>query len=561
MVAENINIPVETPWLACDGQEFRQLICAGLAWLDQHKEQVNALNVFPVPDGDTGTNMWMTMRSAYHHIEQMKEENHAGQMAESVSRGALMGARGNSGVILSQIWRGFAKALHGRESFGAAGLAQALQYAADTAYKGVIEPVEGTILTIIRVSAESANHPTLVHTDLIALLERILYHAKEALAKTPDQLPVLKQAGVVDSGGQGLVYIFEGMLRWARGEMTVGQYQPNLSRPIPIGTAQSLARPNTGHVENPYDVQFILQGRNLNVDEVRYRINAMGDSTVVVGDSETIKVHVHVKDPGMPLSYGVSLGSITDVVVENMQEQMEELIAQSQDHSADEAFAATLPEQIGVVAVSAGNGFANVFRSMGVTKIVDGGQTNNPSTEELLKAINALPTAQVIILPNNKNIVMAAETARGLSHKKVIVIPTRTMPQGVAAMMSYQRDGELEQVALEMRSSADDVTTAEITRAVRDVTLDGVDVKWGQFIGIINGKLRVAEDSLLLMLEQTLRAMKLEDAELLTLYYGAEVSIEDTKEVVAHITTIYPDVEIELIEGGQPHYHYILGAE
>ena len=559
MVAENINIPVETPWLACDGQEFRQLICAGLAWLDQHKENVNALNVFPVPDGDTGTNMWMTMRSAYHHIEQMKEETHAGRMAENVSRGALMGARGNSGVILSQIWRGFAKALHGRESFGASGLAQALQYAADTAYKGVIEPVEGTILTIIRVAAESANSPK-HHADLVTLLDRVLYHSKEALAKTPDQLPVLKQAGVVDSGGQGLVYIFEGMLRWARGEINVVAYQPSTSRPIPIGTAQSLARPSTGHIENPYDVQFILQGYNLNVDEVRYRIDAMGDSTVVVGDSEMIKVHVHVQDPGVPLSYGVSLGSITDVVVENMQEQMETLITQSQQ-SAEDDFDSILPQQIGVVSVSSGKGFANVFRSMGVTKIVDGGQTSNPSTEDLLNAINALPSERVIVLPNNKNIIMAAETARDLSSKEVIVIPTRTTPQGVAAMMSYQRDGYLDRVAKEMKAAAEDITTAEITRAVRDVTLDGVDVKLGQFIGIINGKLRIAEDSLLLMLEKILPIMQLAEAELLTVYYGSEVTRHEAENVVVHIETLYPDVEVELIEGGQPHYHYILGAE
>ena len=317
--------PTSQKWLQCNGQQLRKLAQASMIWLDKNHRIVNELNVFPVPDGDTGTNMLLTMRSAYGRIQD-NEELHVGKMAGDLAQGALMGARGNSGVILSQIWRGLARGLKDKEAFNADDLAQALQAASDTAYSGVMRPVEGTILTVIREGAEEAHDAAAKSKDLRFVMERVLERCEQALERTPELLPVLKQAGVVDSGGKGLVYILEGMLRYTNGQLAgmvkeIAQVQK--TAPVP---AQALAMPESGELENPYDVQFILMGQNLNVETVRNRIDAMGDSTVVVGDETTIKVHIHVKDPGEPISYGISLGKLTDVVVENMQMQMEEIV-------------------------------------------------------------------------------------------------------------------------------------------------------------------------------------------------------------------------------------------
>ncbi|VAW37455.1 Dihydroxyacetone kinase-like protein, phosphatase domain / Dihydroxyacetone kinase-like protein, kinase domain, partial [hydrothermal vent metagenome] len=369
-------------WLQCNGRHLQKLMQAGLVWLEQHHQHVNALNVFPVPDGDTGTNMLLTMRSAYGRIQDNNEQ-HVGKIAEQFAHGALMGARGNSGVILSQVWRGLAKTLKGKETFNATDLAEAFQEAADTAYGGVMQPVEGTILTVIREGASEAADAATKSLDLRFMLERVLERCKQALERTPEQLDILKQAGVVDSGGQGLVYIFEGMLRYVHGKMnglnltaptsptrnsrTRGQAVSNNNHHAPAHTisAQELAMPDGGIIENPYDVQFILMGNNLNVNEVRDRIDRMGDSTVVVGDETTIKVHIHVEDPGEPISYGSSLGEITDVVVENMQLQMEEIVhAPAVAMTPPTIKTVVQPGQIGVVAVAAGDGLADIFHSM-----------------------------------------------------------------------------------------------------------------------------------------------------------------------------------------------------
>ena len=463
-----INVP--SKWLHCNGQQLKKLTHAALFWLETHHQHVNALNVFPVPDGDTGTNMLLTMRSAYGRIQD-SDETHVGKVAEKIAHGALMGARGNSGVILSQIWRGLAKGLKGKETFDAVDLARAFEQASDTAYGGVMRPVEGTILTVIREGASEAIDAAEKSHDLRFLLERILERCHQALERTPDLLPVLKQAGVIDSGGQGLVYIFEGMLRYVHGEMKEVKTETAVSAPIDA-PAQAFVVPEDGHLENHYDVQFILIGKNLNVEEVRARIDAMGDSTVVVGDETTIKVHIHVDDPGEPISYGISLGEITDVVVENMQMQMEEIVGTNAVTPAMPPLlpvpeTTVQPGQIGVVAVAAGSGLAEIFRSLGASYVVNGGQTNNPSTEEIFQAIQDVPTDKVIILPNNKNIILAAEAARDLSPKNVAVVPTRTTPQGFSAMLSHNPDGNLLETASEMGDAANDVATGEITRATR----------------------------------------------------------------------------------------------
>jgi DAK2 domain fusion protein YloV len=549
-------------WLRCNGWQLQKLANAGMVWLDQNHQHVNSLNVFPVPDGDTGTNMLLTMRSAVARANE-SEENHVGQVAANISQGALMGARGNSGVILSQIWRGLAKGLRGKEIFDVVDLAQAFQLASDTAYNGVMRPVEGTILTVIREGAEEAAVAAKQTRDLRFMLERVVDRCKDALARTPDMLPVLKQAGVVDSGGQGFVYILEGMLRYVYGQMhDLSTIDGEYAREIELmETAQERAAPVDGQIENPYDVQFILLGDDLDVMEVRNRIDAMGDSTVVVGDERTIKVHIHVKDPGQPLAYGVSLGKITDVVVENMQLQMEEFIGGPASPAMGFSETAVEPGQIGVVAVAAGDGLADVFKSLGVAKIVHGGQTNNPSTEEIYQAIQNLPTDRIIVLPNNKNIQLAAEAAGELSPKTVFVVPTRTAPQGFGAMLAFHPDGNVENVAGDMHEAAQQVATGEITRATRSVSLDGVEVEEGQYIGLVDGRLCSSGSDIASVLADVLEGMNTAEREIVSIYYGDGVDEHEAAKLAESIEETYEDVEVELLPGGQAHYFFILGAE
>jgi len=562
-------------WLHCNGQQLRKMAKAGLVWLEKNRAHVNALNVFPVPDGDTGTNMLLTMQSAYNRIEKL-DDLHVGRVAGQLAQGALMGARGNSGVILSQIWRGLAGSLANKEVFGASDLALALQSAADTAYKGVMRPVEGTILTVIREGAAEANDAARKSDDLRFLLERVLERCQQTLERTPELLPILKQAGVVDSGGQGLVFILEGMLRYTHGELSLNGNGPAA---IPIAAApespliltgpepaQARVVPEGGELENPYDVQFILFGHNLNVVEIRSAIDAMGDSTVVVGDENTIKVHVHVKDPGQPISYGIKLGQVTDVVVENMQEQMEELVVKKEGPSAQQQVpplpvSTIAPGQIGVVAVASGAGLATVFQSLGVAYVVNGGQTNNPSTEEILQAIDQLPTDKVLILPNNKNIFLAAEAARDLSPKEVVVIPTRSVPQGISALMAMKPTGELQTNAEAMQRMLSMVKTGEMTRATRSVELNGVAVKEGAIIGLVDGTLCSSGSEEVAVLDDMLPRLVTEDCGIVTIYYGQDASEDSAIRLAERIRTRYPEMEIEIVNGGQPHYYYIFGAE
>ncbi|MCB0017918.1 MAG: DAK2 domain-containing protein [Anaerolineales bacterium] len=557
-----------TKWQTCNGRQLSKLAQAGMLMLERNVQHVNSLNVFPVPDGDTGTNMLLTMRAACNRTQD-EPSDHVGTLARTLSKGALMGARGNSGVILSQIWRGLARSLEGKASFSAVDMAAALKEGADTAYKGVMKPVEGTILTVIRAGAEEAGDAARKSGDLRFLLERVLERCEQALERTPEQLPILKQAGVVDSGGQGLVYIFRGMLDYVNGRLSLAEAAATATAAIANAPAQALAVPEDGQLENPYDVQFILLGKNLDVLEVRNRIDAMGDSTVVVGDDTTIKVHIHVKDPGEPISYGASLGIVTDVVVENMQMQMEEIIEGVPAGLAAPADAVTniLPEmkiepgQIGVVAVAPSEGFAAILTSLGVAEIISGGQTNNPSTEEIFQAIQDVPTDKVIILPNNKNIILAAEAARDLSPKQVAVVPTRTVPQGIGAMMGLNPDGELAEMVAAMTAAAGEIATGEITTAVRSVTIDGVEVAEGNLIALCDGRLCASGPDLDGILATLLAGLDLEERELITLYYGAAVTAAEAETVAAQITAQYPDIEVEVLAGGQAYYDFILGAE
>jgi len=549
------------PILAVDGQGLKRLIQASLAWLRHHQTAINALNVFPVPDGDTGTNMLLTMQSAWAEIADSPEQN-AGSVAQSIAHGALMGARGNSGVILSQLWRGFARSLGNKQTFAAADLAEALQEAADTAYKGVIKPVEGTILTVARAAANAAGQVTREYGDLNIALDYIVGQTKQAVARTPSQLSVLAEAGVVDAGGQGFCTILEGMMRYLRGE-TVAVDQAldtavDLREPGDRAFA-AVPEPTHGEAGYGYDVQFIIVGQNLQVDHIRADIDAMGDSTLVVGDAGAVKVHVHVPDPGVPISYAVRCGSLRDVVVEDMQAQYQEFIL---GRSAPPVAAPKMPQSdVGTVAVVPGEGLTRVFESLGVGKVVSGGQTMNPSTQQLLEAVEALPAKKVIILPNNSNIVMAAQQAAEMASKPVIVVRTRTLPQGIAALLAFNYQADLETNAELMQIAMEEVETGEITTATRSVEINGIQVQAGEIIGLVNEELvtagKTVEDVVWSMMEK----MALADREILTLYYGNGVVGEQAGQLAAKINARYPAQEVEVVEGGQPHYHYILSVE
>ncbi len=540
-----------------DGERFKRLVYAGLVWLRQHQEEINALNVFPVPDGDTGTNMVLTMQSAWEEVAGL-EENNVGQVAHRVAHGALMGARGNSGVILSQIWRGMARHLDNKEWLTASDLAAALEEGVRTAYRGVIRPVEGTILTVAREAAEEAARAAGRTTDLSVVLERAVRRAWDALARTPDLLPVLAEAGVVDAGGQGLCVILEGMMRALRGEV---MDEPAIAAATAGGPA--FAAEAVPEEEYGYDVQFLIVGQNLDVEAIRRDIDAMGTSTLVVGDAETVKVHVHVPDPGVPLSYAVRLGSLRDVVVEDMQAQYREFVrAREQARPAPAlTVAGAPPREVGVVAVVSGEGLEKVFLSLGASAVVPGGQTMNPSTEEILRVVESLPAPKVVILPNNGNIILAARQAQELSRKEVAVVPTRSIPQGVAALLAFNHQAGLEENAAAMARAAEDVRTGEVTTATRDAQLNGVTVRQGQIIGLQDDQLVVSGETVDEVVEALLEKMDVADREIVTLYYGAGVRQEEAEALAAHLQEKYPDQSFEVVYGGQPHYFYILSAE
>ena len=517
----------------------------GTAWLERNVDAINTLNVFPVPDGDTGTNMFLTMQAAMKEIAASPEHS-VSSIAHKVAYGSLMGARGNSGVILSQFFRGIDKALEGKMSFTAADLAAAMAEGSATAYKGVLKPVEGTILTVARDAATAAQSAAATNKDLRYLLERIVEAARVSVAHTPELLPVLKSAGVVDAGGQGLYVILEGMLHYLHGE-TVEEATAALAEAVDL-------HPHEGGYG--YDTQFILQGRDLNVEAIRAHIASLGDSTLVVGDRSLIKVHVHSPTPGVVLDYGISMGSVSKVIIENLQEQYQEFMIQQPAVSGIEEIT-----DIATVVVAAGKGLTEIFRTLGVSAIVPGGQTMNPSTEEMLQVVNQLTKDQVIILPNNKNIIMVAQQVQQVSDKQVLVVPTRTIPQGISALLAFKYDADLETNAAAMEAAIDLVETAEVTQAVRSVDINGLAIEEGQIIGLLNGQLVTAGTDKEAIAHDLLARMDAVECEIITVYYGNAVDRPQAEGLATSIQERYPDQEVELLEGGQPHYCYIISAE
>ena len=540
-----------------DGQDLKQALLAGASWLEQHREIINALNVFPVPDGDTGTNMSATMRAAVKGIADANDAS-AAVIAEKLARGALMGARGNSGVILSQILRGLAQGLEKKTTFTALDLAAAFQEASKLAYRAVIRPVEGTILTVIREVAEAAQQGAGEGDDIVAQMQVIVTAARQAVAKTPDLLPTLKQAGVVDAGGQGLATLLEGIWRYTRGE-TIQSIVTEAPKPhTEIKKGRISVEEEFG-----YEVVFLLHGQHLDVEGIRDTITQMGGvSTVVAGDAKLLKVHTHTLTPGKILDYGVSLGSLMDINIENLQEQSLRYEAESKaEHADDGEQNQREVGEIATVAVAAGEGWVKLFESLGVGAIVPGGQTMNPSTQELLAAVQQVSSSKIILLPNNGNVILSARQVPSLTEKEVHVVTTGTLPEGVSALLAFNYEADFSTNCTTMDNAAKRVQTAEITTAVRTVQIDGVHVQEGDIIGLLNGRLVVAGTNLLNIIHETLQRMKAEQYEIFTLYYGEEVTKDQADETARQIKSWYPSQEIEVLSGGQPYYAYILSAE
>ncbi len=542
--------------LRLDGLQLKVFVEAALIWLKANQQLVNSLNVFPVPDGDTGTNMVLTMQSAYNEIAQSEEKN-LGKMAHLLAQGALMGARGNSGVILSQLWRGFARGLDNYDTADAEMIASALEEARHTAYKGVVKPVEGTILTVATDIAQKAQAIVAENQDPEIILEEIVNAADESVQKTPELLPILKQAGVVDSGGKGLFILLEGILRYIR----------NLSLETPVGVIQPISNMNLENtmesVEPGQDYEVVVDFRPhqpLVLEDFYNDLSEIGTSIQVGEGDGFYRMHIHVPLDKRyePIEYTMGIGTITKIAMENLMAQMEE---QSTKRPEKIHLAEVEPGDIAVITVSPGNGLSQIFASLGVAAIVDGGQTMNPSTEEILKAFEDLPTDKIILLPNNKNIILAAESAASVSVKKVAVIPSRNIPQGISALLHLVPDGDFDQVVQDMNDALTDVEAGEITIATRTVQINGVDVEEGQVIVLHNGKLISSANTLEEAVMTFLESAETKDRERITFFTGGEVQKKTIDQIVSSVKDSYPDHEIEVHPGGQPHYQFIISIE
>lgn len=538
-----------------DGNQFKQFIEASLRWLKANQQLVNSLNVFPVPDGDTGTNMLLTMQAAFNEISAMDEAN-IGKVAKNVAQGALMGARGNSGVILSQILRGFSRVLDNLPEMDAQLLSQALSESRNTAYKGVVRPVEGTILTVIKDVSIAVENSVKRTTDLVEILEDAVKAADESVKFTPELLPILKTAGVVDSGGKGLFFLLEGILRYHKG-------LPLDESAVVIKDLSSIKFAETmDDVEDGQDVEVVIDFapyQTLDLESFYDDLSVIGTS-IQVGEGEGLyRMHIHTETSKQdePEALIKKLGEIYKVYKEDLVEQMKRIEAKKNEIT----FSDFVPGSIAVVAVSPGIGLSQIFASQGACAIVEGGQTMNPSIQEILKSFEDLPTDKVIILPNNKNIILAANAAKPLSVKQVEVIPTRNIAQGISAILRWNPDGDIQQIVDDMNDSLEEADCGEITTATRNVSLNGVEVKKGKTIGLLNGKLVVAGDSVGETCLNLLKKINLDERERVTLFYGSELSEEDAAGIAETIQKNYPDHEIEVHNGGQPHYPIILSLE
>ncbi len=536
-----------------DGEQLKYMLVGGVNLLAENKAEIDALNVFPVPDGDTGTNMYLTMLSGVKEAKQV-DNNRIGEVVAALSKGCLLGARGNSGVILSQIFRGFAEALKGLDRAGARDIARAFSSGAGAAYQAVGNPVEGTILTVSRKTADAFERAAARSNDPVRALLLASRAARHALDETPALLPVLKEAGVVDAGGKGFVVILEGIiqaLKDAAAQRNIELF--DLAATQQKEFAGTRAREFSAEIEFTYCTEFILMGRNIPHETLRQELTPYGDCLLVVGDDQIAKVHIHSNHPGLVLECALKYGSLNSVQVSNMEEQNQDF-----KKTGDKTTAA---KPVGVLAVGTGEGIATILESMGVDVVVEGGQTMNPSTEDLLKAAEKVNAASIIILPNNKNILMSARQAAELIDKDAAVVPTVSIPQAFAAMLAYNQDDTMVDNKAKMEQALADVKTGEVTKAVRDTVINGMTIAAGDFIGLADDVMVVAGRNLTGVVNTLIQKMLDEDSSLASLYYGSDMTGVESREIANQLQADFPDIDFEVHYGGQPLYHFLISVE
>lgn len=553
-----------------DAQLLQKAFIAGAYNLEKNKDYINELNVFPVPDGDTGSNMSLTIMAAAREVSALENPS-MDELSKTISSGSLRGARGNSGVILSQLLRGFCKEIKGKKQITVSVLSDGFVRAVETAYKAVMKPKEGTILTVAKGVAEKAVELSEMDMDFETLGQEILDHGNEVLKQTPELLPVLKEAGVVDSGGQGLMEFLTGAYNGLTGKEVINE--PLTSDGAAKTQTMSSEEIDTSHIKYGYCTEFIIMlEKEYNAEiETKFKefLTSIGDSLVVVSDDEIVKVHVHTNHPGLAFEKGLEYGSLTSMKIDNMREEHKEKVIHEQDRkkaaeqeAAQEAKKEEPKKPFGFVAVSVGEGLNDIFKDLGVDHIIEGGQTMNPSTEDVLDAISKVNAETIFVFPNNKNIILAANQAAEIEEeKKVIVIPTKTIPQGISALISFDEGATAEANQAGMEDAITAVKSGQVTYAVRDTSIDGKEIKTGDYMGIDDAGIQAVGQDITEVVKDLIGAMADEDSELLSIYYGSDVEEEKANALVEAVQAAYPDFEVEAHAGGQPIYYYILSLE
>lgn len=553
--------------------EFRKMILTSSDRLNKNAEFINSLNVFPVPDGDTGTNMSLSFASGSKYVSESTSAN-VGDLAQALAKGLLMGARGNSGVILSQVFRGFAKSVSNKKELTPQDLAQALQGGVETAYKAVMKPQEGTILTVARKSAEAAKKVAKDGGDIVAVMKDTYEAAEAALKTTPDLLPVLKEVGVVDSGGQGLTFVYQGFYDALSGNVR----DDEVHKPSPVEMDEMVGaehhksaqgKLNTEDIKYGYCTEIMVRlgaGRlvekKFDYDEFRGYLAEIGDSLLVIADDEVVKVHVHTEHPGMVLSYGQKFGSLIKVKVDNMRLQHETILEKDEEEEREEEISENeISGDYGIIAIASGEGVAEIFKNLGATYVLSGGQTMNPSTQDIVDAIAKTKKDKVIILPNNKNIFLAADQAAEVCDVDAVVVPSKTIAQGMAAMLGFSKDADLEENKEAMTDELDTVISGQVTIAVRDTTIEGREIKKDDYMGIVDGNIVVTNPDRKEAAIEMVKAMLDEDSEVVTIIYGEDGNKEEAEAIETAVSELDEDLEIEIHEGNQPVYPYLISVE
>jgi uncharacterized protein len=554
-----------------DGKRFAKMVLLGATHLSNNAKMVDALNVFPVPDGDTGTNMNLSMTSGAKEVKN-NVTPHIGKVGASLARGLLMGARGNSGVILSQLFRGFSKAIEQKETLTAVEFAHAFENGVETAYKAVMKPVEGTILTVAKDAAKRAVDVAKNETDIIIVMEELVKEAKASLDRTPDLLPVLKEVGVVDSGGQGLLLVYEGFLSELKGETidNMSISSPSMNELVNAEHHKSVqSHMNTEDIVFGYCTEFMVKfeaektSKNPFAEEkFRNDLSKYGDSLLVISDDDIVKVHIHSEQPGEVLSYGQQYGSLIKMKIENMREQHTAILNEDETQSPVQVKSSKEKEKFAIITVAMGSGITELFKSIGAHVVIEGGQTMNPSTEDFVKAMESVHAENFILLPNNKNIIMAAEQAAAVVEANVVVVPSRTVPQGMSALLAFNPSGELEANQSSMTDALSNVKTGQITYAVRDTNIDGIDISKDDFMGIAEGKIVVTDkDKLKAAKDLLAKIISAEEDEIVTIIYGQDASEDDVNAIVEYLEDEFEDIEVEVHNGDQPLYAFIFSVE